>query len=110
MRSGSPVGEAPAITSADNTTFTEGQFGTFTVSTTGNPTPSLTEQGDLPSGVSFNDNEDGTATLSGTPDVGTAQDWPLTFTASNGVEPDATQNFTLTVAPPRIEGHGLGTT
>ncbi|MGC9394639.1 MAG: hypothetical protein ACP5J4_07260, partial [Anaerolineae bacterium] len=40
---------------------------------------------------------DGTATLSGTPATGTGGVYALTFTASNGVAPDASQAFTLTV-------------
>ena len=63
----SQVTQAPAITSANNTTFTVGAAGSFTVTTTGLPTPALTESGALPSGVTFTDNQNGTATLSGTP-------------------------------------------
>ena len=60
------VDEAPAITSADNTTFTVGTLGTFTVTTTGFPTATpLTETGALPTGVTFVDNLNGTATLCG---------------------------------------------
>ena len=47
--------------------------------------------------MSFTDNGDGTATLAGTPASGTWGSYPLTITASNGVSPDATQTFTLTV-------------
>ncbi len=90
---------APTITSAASTTFTVGSPGSFTVTTTGNPIPSISETGSLPSGVTFVDNGDGTATLSGTPASGTQGTYPLTITASNGVPPDATQNFTLTVVP-----------
>ena len=89
---------APAITSADSTTFTTGTAGTFTVTTTGVPTSALSETGALPSGVTFVDNGDGTATLAGTPASGTDGTYPLTITAANGVVPDATQSFTLTVA------------
>ena len=88
---------APAITSANNTTFTVGAAGSFTVTTIGFPTPSLTEAGALPSGVTFHDNNNGTATLGGTPAAGTAKNYPITITASNGVGTAATQSFTLTV-------------
>ncbi|HEU5268342.1 MAG TPA: putative Ig domain-containing protein, partial [Jatrophihabitans sp.] len=93
------VSQSPVITSADHTTFTVGTAGSFTVTTTaGNPaTTTITETGSLPSGVSFTDNGDGTATLSGTPVAGTGGTYALTFTASNGVPPNATQSFTLTV-------------
>ena len=91
---------APAITSDSTTTFTENTPGTFTVVSNGEPTASLSESGPLPSGVSFNDNGDGTATLSGTPATGTNGTYPLTITASNGVNPDATQTFALVVDAP----------
>jgi hypothetical protein len=91
---------APAITSASATTFTAGTPGTFTVSTTGFPTPSLSETGSLPTGVTFVDNANGTATLSGTPGSGTGGTYPITITAHNGTSPDAVQDFTLTVAVP----------
>ena len=86
-----------AITSADHTTFTVGSAGTFTVTTTGTPIPSLIETNTLPSGVTFTDNGDGTGTLAGTPGVGTTGIYNITFTAHNGVVTDVIQNFTLTV-------------
>ncbi len=52
---------APQITSADRTTFTIGSGETFTVTSTGVPTPALQATGTLPSGVSFTDNGNGTA-------------------------------------------------
>ena len=91
-------GTAPKITSANNTTFTVGTAGSFTVTTTGSPTPALTESGSLPSPVTFKDNGNGTATLAGTPATGTAGTYPITITANNGVGTAATQSFTLTVA------------
>jgi hypothetical protein len=97
------VDAAPAITSAASTTFTQGSAGTFTVTSTGNPTAAFAESGVLPSGVTFADNGDGTATLSGTPGAGSGGTYPITITASNGVSPAASQLFTLTVdAPPTI--------
>ncbi len=91
------VNQAPAITSANNAAFTEGQAGAFTVTTTGSPVSTITESGALPSGVTFTDNHDGTASLAGTPNASTAGTYSLVITASNGVGSDATQNFTLTV-------------
>jgi hypothetical protein len=69
----------------------------FQVTTTGTPTPTLSESGVLPAGVSFVDNGDGTAELIGAPAVGTAGAYPITITASNGVGSPASQPFTLTV-------------
>jgi len=96
------VNAPPAITSADHTTFTVGTAGTFTVTTTaGTPTATtIVESGALPSGVSFTDNGDGTATLAGTPAAGTGGSYPVTITAGNGVLPNASQPFTLTVNEP----------
>jgi hypothetical protein len=91
-------GTAPSITSGASTSFDVLSNGSFTVTATGEPTPALSETGALPNGLTFTDNGDGTATLSGTPTTGTAGSYPVTFTASNGVAPNATQSFTLTVA------------
>jgi hypothetical protein len=89
------VQQAPSITSANNVTFFTGTNSTFTVTTSGFPLPTLSRSGTLPGGIGFTDNGNGTATLSGTAtQLGT---FPLTFTASNSVSPDAVQNFTLTV-------------
>jgi hypothetical protein len=86
------VTEAPTITSGSSTSFTEGTEGSFTVTATGTPTPTLSEAGTLPEGVTFNP---ATGVLSGTP----TQDgvFDITFSASNGVGSDAVQSFTLTV-------------
>ncbi len=89
------VNQAPAITSSNNTTFLVGTGGSFTVTMTGYPIPSVSETGALPAGVTFVDNHNGTATLSGTPDTNGI--FSITFTAQNGVSPNATQTFTLTV-------------
>ncbi len=89
------VDQSPAITSASTTTFTVGTAGSFTVSATGYPTPTLNESGTLPGGVTFTDNGNGTATIAGT--TGAAGSFPITITAHNGVGSDATQAFTLTV-------------
>jgi hypothetical protein len=61
------VGQAPAITSADAATFTAGIANTFMIVATSSPAADLSETGLLPTGVSFVNNNNGTATLSGTP-------------------------------------------
>jgi len=93
------VGTPPAITSGSTASFTALSSGAFTVTATGLPTPTLSHVGALPVGVTFTDNGNGTATLAGTPDLGTHGTYPLTITAANGVPPNAIQNFTLTVNP-----------
>lgn len=88
---------APLITSANETAFTVGVEGSFEITTTGNLTPSISISGTLPMGIVFTDNGDGTATLSGNPEHGQSGFYSLTITASNGLEPDAVQAFTLSV-------------
>ncbi len=90
---------APAITSGTSATFTAGTQGSFSVMTTGSPVAAITESGALPSGVTFTDNGNGTATLSGTPATGASSSYPITIAAGNGVSPTASQSFTLTVNP-----------
>ena len=89
--------QAPIFGSVSSTTFGLNQPNTFKVVVSGTPTPSIIETGVLPTGVSFIDNGDGTATLSGTPSV--AGTFLISFTASNGVGAPVIQNFTLTVTP-----------
>ena len=87
-----------AFSSVNSTTFTAGQPGTFTFATAAGPTASLIQSGDtLPSGITFVDNGDGTATLSGTPAAGTGGVYNLSIVASNSQSPPAQQSFTLTV-------------
>src|SRR5262249_33142309 len=101
------VGEAPTITSFGAAGFTVGTTQTFTI-TTGHsfPTPMFTRAGVLPAGVAFTDNHDGTATLSGTPAAGSEGTYGLTFTAGNGVAPDAVQPFVLAVSPSSVTPPG----
>ena len=80
---------APTITSANSTTFPSGSSGSFTVTSTGSPTPALSESGALPAGVTFTPNANGTATLAGTSTA--SGSYPLTITAANGVLPNATR-------------------
>lgn len=91
------VNQAPAITSAATANFAEGTANSFTVTTTGFPAPQIERTGNLPGGLTFVDNGNGTATLSGTAAQATAGDHPLALTATNGVGTGANQAFTLTV-------------
>jgi YVTN family beta-propeller protein len=88
------VTQAPKITSANAATFSVETAGSFTVTTTGFPTPVLTESGALPTGLTFNAT---TGLLSGVPGLGTGGIYPITFSASNGVGATAVQSFTLVV-------------
>ena len=88
------VDHASSITSESNTVFQVGQTGMFKVMTLGVPRPTLSESGALPKGVSF---DPSTGMLSGMPAVGAGGVYYITFTASNGIGPDAEQSFTLKV-------------
>jgi YVTN family beta-propeller protein len=97
------VTQAPAFTSGPAATATYGSRFSFTVTTTGDPAPTISRTGRLPSGVRFTDNGDGTATISGTPRKAAAGVYPLTLSARNKYG-TATQTFTLTVTrAPAIE-------
>jgi hypothetical protein len=96
------VQTAPAITSGNSAVFTVGQGGSFVVTTTGSPTPSLTISGALPSGVTFHDNGNGTGILEGAPAAGTNGTYTVTIVAHNGAGSDAVQSFTLTVSPASV--------
>jgi hypothetical protein len=100
------VGVAPMITSGTSTTFTAGAHGTFSFTTTGSPPPTFSETGPLPAGTSLSSG----GVLSGTPGSGAAGVYPIAVTATNGVEPDAHQAFTIDVAsappPPPAPTHG----
>ena len=100
------IDETPVFTSPDQTTFTPGQPGTLTIAVRSFPTAHLYESdlaGDasgLPAGVSFVDNDDGTATISGAPAAGTEGTYNLILGATDGLTSGTVQGFTLTVAPP----------
>jgi hypothetical protein len=89
------VQQVPAFTSADSATFGSGTATTFTVTTSGAPAASLSETGDLPDGVTFTDNGNGTATLAGSTTASGTYHLSLTATNKAGT---ATQAFTLTVS------------
>ncbi|GAB3127081.1 beta strand repeat-containing protein [Glaciibacter psychrotolerans] len=93
------VTAAPVLTSPNRSTFRVGSVGSFAVTTTaGEPNATtITLMGALPTGVSFTDNGDGTATLAGTPAAASGGVYELTLTASNGIAPNPVQTFTLTV-------------
>ena len=92
--SGTAVAAPLAITSAGSTTFTVGMAGSFTVMASSTPAPTFSKTGALPAGVSFSS----AGVLIGTP-LGLSGNYPIMITASNGVSPNVTQNFTLTLNP-----------
>ena len=91
--SATPV--APAITSANSTTFTALSAGSFQVTATGVPsTFTYSRTGTLPPSVTFSTV---TGQFSGTPATGTVGAFVQMLTVSNGTLPNATQSFTLNV-------------
>src|SRR6266542_6959208 len=97
--SAGPPPVKPAFTSANQTTFTVGTFGTFTITTTPlNPAVTVTKHsGALPTGVTYSAVPgSGTGKISGTPASGTGGTYPLVWRATNAVG-STDQNFTLIV-------------
>ena len=90
------VNEAPSFVPVSySASFEVGVSWSVTLNATGYPAPGINlTAGTLPSGLSY---DSATRTLSGTAASGTRGRYDLTFTASNGVTPNATQNFVLTV-------------
>lgn len=87
---------APAITSSSSARIIFGHRFAFTAA--GTPTPVITAQGKLPSGAEIIEGSlDWMAKASPASAGGV---YRLTITASNGVAPDASQAFTLTVDVP----------
>ena len=72
------------VTASLGATFVVGTAGTFTVITTGTPTPTLSETGQLPTGVGFKDNGNGTGALSGTRGRGRARRTPSRSKCTTG--------------------------
>jgi serine/threonine protein kinase len=91
-----PATTAPTMGDVSGLTFTVGNRGSTAVSATGRPGPTFSESGTLPRGLSFNSS---TGTISGMPERGTAGNYPVTITATNGISPDATKDVTLEVKP-----------
>jgi large repetitive protein len=87
-----------AITSADSATAFVGAPFSFTVTGAGEYPLTFSDGGSLPSGLGFEDNNDGTATIAGTPAEGTAGTYPITINLKDVDEAVAQQSFTLTVA------------
>lgn len=93
------VDQPPAITSTNSATFAVGSLGSLTVTATGYPAPTFSENGALPNNVTLNST---TGALSGTPAAGTGGTYPITIVATNVVS-STVQSFTLTVdQPPAI--------
>lgn len=85
---------APAFTSAASVTGSMLASLKFPVSTSGNPTATVTESGTLPAGLKFTAGANGTATISGTPILPGNTTVTLTAKSAYGT---VTQAFTIKV-------------
>jgi hypothetical protein len=90
------VDQGPAFVSGPRDQVSIGISFSFTVKTKGYPVASLTETGNLPGGVTFTDNGNGTATLAGTPMPGSGGTYSLALTATSTIG-TANQTFDLVV-------------
>ena len=88
---------APAFTSAASATFVVGQAGAADVTVTGSPTPTVTELGALPAGVSLVSVSPGHYQLAGTPAAGTGRVYSKVKFIATSTSGLVKQLFTLTV-------------
>jgi len=96
-----PIPVAPTITSPNKLSVVAGTGGILLLTATGYPAPTWSLTG-APAGVSITGS---TLTVASTVPAGT---YTFSITASNGVEPDATQSFTLTVTKAGGGGNNNG--
>ena len=93
-----PQGTAPAITSGALPNGTVGVSYGFTVTATGSPTPTFSATG-LPPGLQL---AAATGAITGYPTQ--AGTFNVQITVSNAVQPDATANYSVTIAPAAVTG------
>lgn len=88
---------APAIAPIGAAHFRVNVPGTLTITATGNPVPTLSEAGTLPTGLVFTSGPNGTATISGR--AVQAGTYGVQVVATNGVGTKASMTVTIVVAP-----------
>jgi virginiamycin B lyase len=93
------VGEpSPVITSANDATGSRGSSLSFVVTTMSASAPTITKKGKLPKHITFVNNGDGTATISGTPATTGTYQFTIRARLGKGKKASvATQLFTLTI-------------
>jgi LmbE family N-acetylglucosaminyl deacetylase len=101
-------GIAPSLAVPASATFQVGATGSVAVKATGSPTPTLAVVGELPAGLAFVDDGDGSATVTGTPSAlvtppGTSRDFSVTVTATNELGKAEGQLELAVVNPPAVE-------
>jgi LmbE family N-acetylglucosaminyl deacetylase len=100
-------GVAPTLFGPTSSEFRVGTSVALALQAKGSPTPQLRLIGELPAGLTFVDDGDGTATISGSPAAsvtapGTSRTFALTIKATNEVG-EASRGLTLTVVDPPAE-------
>jgi len=93
------VNEAPELVGPSVVRFVAGVANTFGFSSDGFPQASFTKTGALPLGLSFVDNGNGSAKITGTASALVVGTYNITVRASNGVDPDATLAVQVQVVP-----------
>lgn len=93
------VREAPELTGPSTARLVANSSGEVVFSSDGYPRADITATGSLPTGVSFVDHGNGSASLTGTPAASAVGSYDITVRASNGVAPDSVIHLTLVVAP-----------
>ena len=96
---------SPVITSFSSAGFDAGTAGKFTVVASALPLASFTETGALPAGVTLSPS----GVLAGSPPSDGGGLYRITITASNGVAPDYSQQFSLTVSQAPVITSGAST-
>ena len=91
------VTRAPIIKGLRPRSLTVGSFYSINMTSSGYPAPSISEEGALPTGLTFTDNGNGAATLAGSPGPGSAGTYPITLHVANGIGSPASKNLTLVV-------------
>jgi hypothetical protein len=94
------IDSVPQFSTVPTITFVTGQAHSFSLAASGDPTPTISESGPLPNGVTFTPGANGTATVSGTASVNAVGNYPVFFTAANGVGNPVVQSTSVTVDAP----------
>ena len=97
------VQQAPAFRSGGPVVFVAGEPTTRVIRTAGFPAAGIGLEGELPAGLTFTDNGDGTASISGTPLEGPTTS-PVTLTAVNVVSDASLTTTVQVVSRPEVTG------
>jgi hypothetical protein len=98
------VQQTPSFVDPAPIVLEAGEFASAVIRTAGYPAPSIGLDGDLPVGLTFVDNGDGTATITGTP-VDGPMSTPITLTAVNVVaDASLTTSVLVVVRRPDLTG------